>query len=247
LPADFFMQAEEYDLSFRMLGAGWRVQRFWDMPLMHLKTPGARIGVRTTRLDVRNNLWLLARYVPAPLGEALAADWLARYWRMAAVRDAEGSRRGRSHRGAFIRGAAEGFAHWREQHAGGVSVLNADTLEQVFKCHAIARRLTRARDEMGLRRIAFGDWGKNMLPFFLAARDLGIEVRGIVDGRLAGPGVEYRGIPVVSEAEFSGDADAIVVTAMSRVHAERRAAELRRALKAPVVDLFAIQSVRQTS
>jgi len=36
LPADFFMQAEEYDLSFRIWAAGFSVQRFWDMPLRDL-------------------------------------------------------------------------------------------------------------------------------------------------------------------------------------------------------------------
>ncbi len=249
LPADFFMQAEEYDLSFRLLAGGWRVQRFWDMPLLHLKTPGARIGARTTRLDVRNNLWLLARYVPSPLSEQLAADWLARYWQMAVGRDGATEGRGdkgtrgqgereRSHKGAFLRGAAEGLAHWRAQRAGGDLLLNADTLERVFKFDAIRRKLARARDAYGIRRVVFGDWGKNIFPFWRAAGELGIEVVAVLDGRLAAPGVEYRGIPVIRESEFAGDADAIIITAMSRVHAERRAAELRRVVAAPVVDLF---------
>ncbi len=76
LPSHFFMQAEEYDLSFRLLDAGYSIQRFWDLALTHLKTPNARIGERTTRLDVRNNLYLLAKYIPAPLCHQLAADWL---------------------------------------------------------------------------------------------------------------------------------------------------------------------------
>jgi GT2 family glycosyltransferase len=243
LPADFFMQAEEYDLSFRFLARGWRVQRFWDMPLMHLKTPGARIGTRTTRLDVRNNLWLLARYVPQPLARQLAADWLARYWSMAAGRDAQAG--GASHKAAFLRGAAEGFSCWNRQHAAGRSLLNGDTLEQIFKFNAIARKLARACREHSIRRIAFGDWGKNILPFARAAADLGIEVTGILDSRLASAGLEYRGIPVISEGAFDGNADAVVITALSRVHAERRAAELRRTLSLPVLDLFSVaQSAR---
>jgi len=238
LPADFFMQAEEYDLSFRMLARGWRVQRFWDMPLLHLKTPGARIGTRTTRLDVRNNLWLLARYVPTPLCSELAADWLARYWRMALGRD-EGSATA-SHRAAFLRGAAEAFGHWAHQHAAGAPVLNGDTLERIFKFNAIARKLARAKEETGLRRIALGDWGKNILAYWRAAREVGVECTAIVDGRLAGG--EYRGVPIVPESAFNGNVDAIVVTAMSRVHAERRVGELRRSMSVPVIDLFSCVS-----
>ncbi len=119
LPADFFMQAEEYDLSFRLIAAGWSVQRFWDMPLMHLKTPGARIGQRTTRLDVRNNLILLARYVREGVCQQLAADWLSRYWWMAIKRDQRDAGRGPAgergegkHQRAFSLGAWEGFKRW---------------------------------------------------------------------------------------------------------------------------------------
>lgn len=238
LPADFFMQAEEYDLSFRFLAKGWRVQRFWDMPLMHLKAPGARIGTRTTRLDVRNNLWLLARYVPQPLAQQFAADWLARYWRMAAGRDSQAG--GSFHKAAFLRGSAEGFSHWNQQHAGGRSLLNGDTLEQIFKFNAIARKLARAREQHSFRRIAFGDWGKNILPFVRAAADLGIEATAILDSRLSAPGLEYRGIPVICDTALEGNVDAVVITAISRIHAERRAAELRRTFNIPILDLFSL-------
>lgn len=44
LPEDFFMQAEEYDLSPRLLDAGWRVRTFQDLHVSHLKTPGVRFS-----------------------------------------------------------------------------------------------------------------------------------------------------------------------------------------------------------
>src|SRR5437762_11002823 len=63
-PDDFFMQAEEYDLSLRLLDAGWSVRTFDDLHVTHLKTPGARYSERVTQFDVRNNLVLVARYFP---------------------------------------------------------------------------------------------------------------------------------------------------------------------------------------
>src|SRR5687767_2592086 len=48
LPPDFFMQAEEYDLSLRLLAAGWEVKAFDDLHISHLKTPTARSSSRVT-------------------------------------------------------------------------------------------------------------------------------------------------------------------------------------------------------
>src|SRR4051812_35219353 len=42
LPEDFFMQAEEYDLSLRLLDAGWMVKGFDDLHVVHLKAHLAR-------------------------------------------------------------------------------------------------------------------------------------------------------------------------------------------------------------
>ena len=223
------------------------------MPLRHLKTPGARIGQRTTRLDVRNNMWLLARYIPDPLCHELAADWLARYWRMAMQRDGVGGTQGGTHKAAFLRGAAEGMLHWGAQR--GSTMLSAETLERIFKFGTIRNRLARAKEKCGLRRVVLGDWGKNLLAYYQAARALDLEVLAVVDGNLAGEEhasqvgasgmnrVEYRGIPVVGEAEFLRDfgntTDAVILTQMSWVHAQRRLGELRRRLKTPVIDLFA--------
>src|ERR1700722_1779614 len=64
LPEDFFMAAEEYDLALRLLDAGWTVRRFDDLCVTHLKTPQTRFPSRVIRLDVRNNLTLIARYFP---------------------------------------------------------------------------------------------------------------------------------------------------------------------------------------
>jgi hypothetical protein len=243
LPRDFFMQAEEYDLSFRLIAAGYSVQRFADLPLMHLKSPGARIGQRTTRLDVRNNLYLLAKYLPARLCHELAADWLSRYWRMALARDQRQSPDAAhgTHKQAFIRGAAQGLAAWGAQRQGGRLVLAPGAIEHIFKFEAIEHRLARLATDGGLRRIAFADMGKNLLAYFQAAKRLGLEVTAIVDDQI--PGGEYRGIEVIPGQTFlekGSRADALVITTLSRVHAQRRGEALRRSMaKMPVIDLFA--------
>lgn len=243
LPGDFFMQAEEYDLSFRILQAGFSVQRFWDMPLTHLKSPGARIGQRTTRLDVRNNLYLLARYVPEPLCHHYAADWLARYWIMAVQRDEsqpahpeEGT-----HRKAYLRGAAEGLARWSAKRGDAGRWLSSEVVERVFKMDEIQQRMGRAKERLGLRRVVLADFGKNLYAYWNAACSLGLEIGAVADDGLGGGAGEreYRGIPLVKWGNVGvGEYDAVIVSNMSAVVAPRRAAGLRRVLDKPVVDLF---------
>jgi len=247
LPAEYFMQAEEYDLSFRLLDAGGRVRRFADMPLVHLKTPSARIGERTTRLDVRNNLYLLAKYVPAPLCFELAADWLARYWWMAQRRDGLPSGTAveaptAAHRKAYMAGAAQGMAAWSVRRAGGRHVVKPETVETVFKFARFAGLMREAKERLGLRRIVFADVGKNMLAYWRAAAAEGVEVAAIIDDHLAATGREYRGLPVIAEsAGLALGADAIVVSNLSPVHGPKRAEALRRVAGVPVVELVATE------
>lgn len=247
-PADFFMQAEEYDLSFRLLSAGYIIKRFADLPLTHLKTPNARIAARTTRLDVRNNLYLLAKFLPEPLCHQLAADWLDRYFRMAIRRDRTAPVPApQAHKKAFLAGAAEGLAKWSAQRNHNRHLLSPQTLERLFKFNVIKARLALAAKTHNARRIIFADYGKNLLPFWQAAKDLHFQTLAIADDHLANPdnsNDNYRGTPLLTwkalhDSPLLPKADLIVVANLNPVHAPRRAAALRRTLPHPVVDLFA--------
>ncbi|MCL2648407.1 MAG: glycosyltransferase [Phycisphaerales bacterium] len=249
-PADFFMQAEEYDLSFRILAAGGSIQRFWDLPLTHLKSPGARISQRTTRLDVRNNLYLLAKYIPEPLCHQLAADWLARYFMMALQRDSQQSSHPflGTHKQCFMKGAAQGLAEWSARRAGGKHLLPADIIERIFKFDKIKSRMARVVDRIGGggkgggRRVIFADFGKNMLAYYLAAKELDLDILAIADDHLAAPSRDYRGIPILSCSHTPwSDADLVIISNLSPVHAPRRAAALKRTYPIPVIALFSRQ------
>ncbi len=265
LPSDFFMQAEEYDLSFRLLDAqengepAFSIQRFWDLPLTHLKAPNARIGQRTTRLDVRNNLFLLARYLPEPLCHQFAADWLARYFLMAQQRDAGGNPPHPdfgTHKKAFLTGAAQGLAQWSTQRGGRggrggrAKLLSPSTIERIFKFRQIRDRLHRAANRLNAQRLVFAEFGKNLLPFHLAARQLGLDVLAIADEHLGAPSPDapnppnYRGIPLLTWKALQNTgltADMVVLTHLAPRPAPPRAAALRRLLPLPVIDLFSRQ------
>jgi GT2 family glycosyltransferase len=244
LPQEFFMQAEEYDLSFRILaagGGGGRIKRFADLPLVHLKTPGARIATRTTRLDIRNNLYLLAKYIPAPLCFTLAGDWLTRYFFMSQARDSGTG--GQAHKQAYLQGSAEGLAKWSTRRAGNRHLLAPAVIEQIFKIDATAQRLRQAQARLGFKNVIFADLGKNIHAYLRAAERLHLPVLAIADDYLATSAGDVpntcRGVPVIPwQRANTLPFDAIVVSNLSPVHAERRTAALRRTHRQPVLNLF---------
>jgi GT2 family glycosyltransferase len=229
LPGDFFMQAEEYDLSLRLLDAGWDVRTFDDLHVTHLKTPAARISARTMRLDVRNNLTLIARHFPDEWVLPFALDWMTRY---AAIAASTGRRL------PYCAGLAQGVVRAMQlEHRRPVS---AATFERFTKIDAIRSRFAAAQRELGFRRVLFADWGKNILPYHLAAEACGVEIVAIADSRLAEAGMRYRGIPVLDDgvAARNCEFDAIIVSNVSPVHARVARERWRIITDKPVIDLF---------
>jgi GT2 family glycosyltransferase len=229
LPNDFFMQAEEYDLSLRLLDAGWDVRTFDDLHVTHLKTPTARASARTMRLDVRNNLALIARYFPDEWVMPFAIDWLRRY---AAIASATGRRL------PYCAGLAQGIARATDEEKR--RPVSAVTFERFAKIETIRARFAAAQRELGLGRVLFAGWGKNILPYRLAADACGVVIAAVADERLCGAGMSYRGIPVLEDgvAARTGAFDAVIVSNLSPVHARAARERWRIITDKPVIDLF---------
>lgn len=226
LDVTFFMQAEEFDVCFRLHVAGWDVAVFDDLQVDHLKTPRARRSDRTCFLDIRNNLRVIDRYLPAAYREVYRRDWRERYGWLA-QRD--------GHLRAFRAGCAAGrlmgsverwsFRRWR---------LDSSALAYFFRWGEIADRMKVLKSE-GVQRIALLDLGKNVYPFVRGARMAGLDVRAIGDNRFAASGRDYRGIPIVPQSRaISLPVDAFVVANTAWVHAEATAATARHATGRPV-------------
>jgi GT2 family glycosyltransferase len=224
LPDDFFMQAEEYDLSLRLLDAGLKVRTFDDLHVTHLKTPQARISARTMRLDVRNNLALISRRFPRRWVLPFARDWMRRY---AAIARAKGLQRG------YWCGLTEGV--WR-------SAFSRQPVSDVaFESFARIDEIHRKMRELRIRRALFIDYGKNILPYWLAARACGIELVGVsvADPAIARAARHYRGATVLHDQQTAAlRFDAAIVSNSSPVHAQLRAQQWRGLTDRPVIDLL---------
>jgi GT2 family glycosyltransferase len=141
---EFFRQAEEYDLSFRILAAGHRIERFEDVEFFHEKVPGGRSGALTHRMDLRNNLILVERYLPRELRGAYRRDWIRRYSAFA---------RHDGHADAAERALAEARVWAHREHAVGRRTLPAGVIEALFSS---TRR--RGASPRGPARPACGGW-----------------------------------------------------------------------------------------
>jgi GT2 family glycosyltransferase len=228
LPEDFFMAAEEYDLSLRLLAAGWDVLTLDDLHVSHLKTPGARSATRLTRLDTRNNLILIARYFPERWVWPYARDWMRRYGMMAAVK---------GQRIHHWRGMAEGVA--RIVQGVGRRPLDEATFQKFSRIDQTRQRMRTAAKRHGLRSVLMVDLGKNMLAYRLAARELGLRIVGIADQMLGGRGFRYDGVPILTDDDAAQlRFDAAIVSNLSPVHAELRRQQWRARHARPVIDLF---------
>jgi len=95
IPGRVLSAGEEYDLSFRLWQAGYRIERFEDLLYRHEKVGGNRSPGVDSRLDTRNNLILVERFLPAGLRQIYRHDWALRYDAIA---------RHAGHRGAAWRG-----------------------------------------------------------------------------------------------------------------------------------------------
>lgn len=226
LPEDFFMAAEEYDLALRLLDAGWTVQRFADLRVTHLKAPQSRYPARIARLDVRNNLHLIAKYFPDEFVQPFAWDWTNRYRMMAKVNGTNL---------AFYRGLASGLNRLLRRE--GRRPMRPEAFEMFAKVQWIEETMSRMARQTGAKRILLIDLGKNIYPYWRAARRSGLEIAAIADERLGGRAFRYRGIPVVTDSVAEVlNFDAAVVSNLSPVQAPLRQQAWQTRINRPIHD-----------
>ncbi len=226
LDRTLFMAAEEYDLAFRLVTAGWKCVTFSDLAVDHLKTPHARASARLVYYDTRNNLILIARYLPDEYECTFRQDWSQRYgW----IAQAAG------HRAAFWRGWLAGRCRrGRERSTYAPWRLTDSAFEYLFRFERICDRMA-AVAHGGARTVLFADLGKNIYPFVRAAQRVGLRIACIADDRMGGAARRYRGLPIRSLADgLACKPDAIVVSNTSPVHAAITAERLAAVTTIPI-------------
>ncbi len=227
---EFFRQAEEYDLSFRIWAAGYRIERFEDIRFGHDKVSTGRCSALTRRMDLRNNLILIERYLPRPMRRVYRHDWLRRY---AALGLHEG------HRSAMNAAVCEAHVWARREEVVGRRLLDEATFEAIFQWNAQAKAVDDWSKAHNSRRVAIADVGKNIYATWRACRLAKLETTAVLENGKAFAGTSYRGLPVISDAEADVTRfDGIVLSNVNAARVDERVKDLAARFGVPVLRLW---------
>lgn len=183
----FVRQAEEFDLAFKLLKAGWAVDRIEAARFHHNKPAGARASADVLRLDLRNNLIVLDRHVPEPLRSLLRGDWIQRY-------TAYASAVGRPEIAEAAIVEADMWKHRDETHTPASDAV----LELMFQLEHQRQCVSRWAATQNVRQVILAGFGKNLLATWQACDAANISVLAVADNHPGFKGASYRGVPIMS-------------------------------------------------
>lgn len=228
--AEFFRQAADYELSFRIWRAGYRIERFEDLRFQREAQPCPQSSEVACRMDLRNNLILCERYLPRPLRHAYRGDWMRRY-ALLALHD--------GHTAAASTAVKEARIWARRELAVGRKTLSAEAVESIFQARAQHDAVAAWAKALNLREVCIADWGKNMFATWRACVSAGLRVHAVLDNNPAFAGARYRNVPVRGDGQVKpGAFDGILISTVNPSQVDERAAELESKFRVPVLRLW---------
>lgn len=227
---EFFRQAEEYDLSFRLWAKGLKVERFEDIIFGHDKVPGGRPPALVHRMDLRNNLILVERYLPRPLRTIYRHEFIQRYAALAM---------GDGHTDA-VNSALHEARVWAKREARvGRKTLTDDVIEKLFTLHSQAKLVAGWAKKHTIRNVVIADWSKNLYATYNACRQAGLNIVCIAENNSAFVGKDYRGVPVLRDDDAAYRMlDGVVLSNVSPARVGPRMEALVRRFAVPTLQLW---------
>jgi len=227
---EFFRKAGEYDLSFRIWNAGHRIARFEDIVYRHDKVATGRSAGFAHRMDLRNNLILIERYLPAHLRGEYRRDWIQRYCALAAYA---------GHASSTTLARLEGLS-WRIREAmSGRQTLLQATVETIFELESQEATIAAWASCHGVRNVVIADFSKNMFATYAGCLRAGLRVKAVADLQPAFANLNYRGVPVLSDtAALSLSPDGIVISNVNPAQVDGVLRRLSDVTAIPVLKLW---------
>lgn len=227
LPREFFRQAEEYDISFRIWQAGYKIARFDDLVYMHRKAPGNRAPNDIHRYDLRNNLILIERYFPKEYRSAYRRDWILRYRALAQADDcAAASTAGRW---------AGWFWKFREIIKGRCT-LSADIFDLLFSIQSQIDSVKEWLTQHKIKTVAIADFSKNIYATWHACKLMGLNIACIYEPHQAYTGLIYRGTPILN---YIGDKiEGVVLSNINPAQVRMRYDKIGQVFTGPVLKFY---------
>ncbi len=228
---EFFRQAEEYELSFRIWGAGYRIERFEDIVFRHDKVNGpGRASETVHRMDIRNNLIVAERFLPKHLRRVYREDWTQRYSAIAKHAD---------HGKAAKKGLREAKVWAIKEMFRGRQTLSDIAIERIFQFQKQSDAVDAWASRQSIRRVCVADFSKNLFATMNACAKAGLVVESILDDNPAYWGLKYRGVPIVpSTNAFTETIEGIVMSNINPAQIDKGMDALRGKFNGPILRLW---------
>jgi GT2 family glycosyltransferase len=166
-PAGYHFYVEEYDVSYRVMNAGFLVRYFADLLVHHRRSMSARDEGRILHYLVRNNMYLNFRYWPVVEAFRDLRWTLFRYHRVCVDKGV-----GRSFWTGFTRGI------WRALFGIAMPALSPATLDQAMPHRFSERRFREIMKSENVKSIALWGIGKDFEPIVRGAGNAGASIVG---------------------------------------------------------------------
>jgi GT2 family glycosyltransferase len=227
---EFFRKAGEYDLSFRIWDAGYSIERFEDIIYRHDKVATGRNAGFAHRMDLRNNLILVERYLPKKLRREYRRDWIQRYTALA---------RHAGHAPAAYLARCEGMI-WRVRESlRGRTTLSSEIIETLFAHDDQTWKIARWARQHAVKNAVIADFSKNLFATYDGCRRAGLRVIAIADNHPAFAGLDYRGVPVLSDdAAIARAPDGIVISNINPAQIDCIEQRLKARFTGPILRLW---------
>ncbi len=227
---EFFRKAGEYDYSFRIWRAGYRVERCEAAVYRHDKVMTGRSVALSHRMDLRNNLILAHRFLPQPLRGAYTADWSIRYRALARHAGVP-----RAARRARVEAALWG---WRERMVGR-ELLEPEHIESIFQLNRQAELIRQWAVTHAVRRAVIAGFSKNLYATWRGCREAGVAVSALADDHEAYQGMSYRGVPVRPTVEAIAEGpDGVILSNINPAQIDRAESAIRVHCQRPILRLW---------
>lgn len=226
---EFFRKGGEYDFSYRIWQAGYSIVRFDDIIYRHDKVLTGRSKAFAHRMDLRNNLILVERFMPRSLRAAYRADVTQRYSALARF---EGF-------GLAAACARIEALVWRfREMVTGRQTLSPAVVEELFELAKQSRQVQAFASQHQLSRVAIADFSKNLYATWRACLNAGLEVVAIWDDHPAYAGLKYRGVPVLPRGSQADQIQAVIVSNINPAQSRVKAAKVREQFTGPILELW---------
>jgi glycosyltransferase involved in cell wall biosynthesis len=223
--------AADYDLAFRMLDAGFRIEKRDDVLFRsQINFRGQADDQPELRALIRDRLTVASRHLPGRIARIYWHDWWMREKALAAH-----AGKGRAAWAGFLLACVNRLA----QTLTAPEAISRQAIEDVFEYRRHATLVGDWARRNSVWRVVLADFSENIWATYNACRSTGLQLRCISDNNPAFTNLVYRDLPIVpaNRAFEGGGIDGAIITHSDPAQIEANFKVLRNHFHGPILRL----------